>query len=111
MKISENFINCANAVDEEIKKLICKLPCLELAKLSNILAVKLNGNTHVVKIRDHYVKQDGTPDIDKINNIIKSADFIELSRADYANLDKHESISSRTRKLMQNNTNIIFNFD
>ena len=118
MKIVGTFIDCINEqhlynVDLELirLKLINKLPDSEIVRLSSILAIETKYDTYIVKIRNTCEKADGSVDIDKVHSMIKSSDFIEISKADYNNIDKHENIISRTRNLITPGANIIFKLD
>lgn len=118
MKISENFIDCVNEAhlygkDTKlvVEKLIYKLPDYSIARLASILAIDTKQGLCVVKIRNTFEKEDGTTDIEKVHKMIKQADFIELSKADYFGINKDERIESRTLKLMKPADNVIFKLD
>lgn len=118
MKISENFIDCvneANLYGKDTKlvaeKLIYKLPDYNIASLASILAIDTKQGLYVVKIRRTFEKEDGSTDIEKVHEMIKQADFVELSKADYCRIKKHDTIKSRTLQLMKPADNIIFKLD
>ena len=91
--------------------LIYKLPDYSIARLASILAIDTKQGLCVVKIRNTFEKEDGTTDIEKVHEMIKQADFIELSKADYFGINKDERIESRTLKLMKPADNVIFKLD
>lgn len=115
MKLEKEFIDCVNETslcNKDIKlfaeKLIYKLPDQAIVRLASILVIDTKSSAYVVKLRNTRLKEDGTVDIEKVHKIIKESDFIEISNTNYSNINKNESITSRTMHLITPGANVIF---
>lgn len=118
MKI-KSFIDCVYESDlpkQEIKfALVNKLPDYNISANANVLIIKTKHDMYAVKIRKIYKKEDGSIDIDRIHNWIRSLDFVEISQKDIDQLFKKSmgladyiKVHNQIQELIPPGSNVIF---